>query len=74
MLEQDEYHPLTAAHDGSLRSQTFPGLWLDVRALLARDGAKVMAKLQEGLRSSEHAAFLADLKKKANAFKRTAKR
>ena len=74
MLQEDEYRPLQASQDGTIRSHVFPGLWLHVPALLARDGAKVMSKLQEGLRNSEHAAFLADLKKKANAFKRTSKR
>lgn len=64
ILEEDEYQPLPAAADGTLRSVTFPGLWLDIAALLAGDGAKVMAKLQEGLRSPEHEAFAAALKQR----------
>jgi Uma2 family endonuclease len=61
VLEEDEYHPLSPGADGILRSRVFPGLWLDTAALLAEDGAKVMAKLQEGLHSPEHAAFVANL-------------
>src|SRR5207247_10457728 len=45
VLEEDEYRPLPAAADGTLRSRILPGLWLDVRALLAGDGPTVMAKL-----------------------------
>ena len=63
VLEEDEYRPLPAADDGSLRSRAFPGLWLDPQALLTGDGAKLMAKLQEGLQSAEHAAFAAELQK-----------
>jgi Uma2 family endonuclease len=64
VLEEDEYRPLPAAADGTLRSKAFPGLWLDVHALLAGDGPKVMAKLQEGLHSAEHRAFVAELQKR----------
>lgn len=63
VLEADEYRDVPAADDGTLRSRTFPGLWLDVQALLAGDGAKLMAKLQEGLNSAEHAAFVQALKR-----------
>jgi Uma2 family endonuclease len=62
-LETDEYRPLPKAADGTLRSQTFPGLWLDVQALLTGDGAKVLATLQEGVHSTEHAVFVASLKR-----------
>jgi Uma2 family endonuclease len=64
VLEEDEYQPLSAGADGILRSRIFPGLWLDGSALLARDGARVLAKLQEGLQSAEHAAFVAELQKR----------
>jgi hypothetical protein len=39
----------------------FPGLWLDVKALLADNPAKVIATLQKGLASGEHAAFVKKL-------------
>src|SRR5205085_8776467 len=47
--------------DGVIRSAVFPGLWLDVAALLAGDYARVLAVLQQGLASSDHVAFVARL-------------
>ena len=41
-----------------IRSRTFPGLWLDVEALLKDDMAKVLAVLQQRLASPEHADFV----------------
>jgi Uma2 family endonuclease len=64
VLEEDEYRPLPPGADGLLRSRIFPGLWLAASALLARDGAKLMAILQQGLASPEHAAFVTELKKR----------
>ena len=63
MLEEDEYRPLPAEGDGILRSRIFPGLWLDKHALLAGDGPKVLTKLQEGLKSAEHEAFVKKLQR-----------
>ena len=67
VLEEDEFRPLPAEEDGTLRSRVFPGLWLDARALLAGDGPRVMAKLQEGLQSAEHAAFITETQKRRKA-------
>ena len=50
-----------APADGAYRSAAFPGLWLDAPALLAGDLARVLAVLQQGLQSSEHAAFVEQL-------------
>jgi Uma2 family endonuclease len=49
------------AADGILRSNVFPGLWLDPAALI--DGAKptVKAVLEQGLSSAEHAEFVSRL-------------
>jgi Uma2 family endonuclease len=47
--------------DGIHRSVVFPGLWLDGKALLAGDMARVLAVLQDGLKSPEHAAFVTTL-------------
>jgi Uma2 family endonuclease len=47
--------------DGVLRSEVFPGLWLDPDALLRGDGRRVMEVLQQGLATPEHAAFVAQL-------------
>ena len=40
-------------------ARSFPGLWLDVAAMLRGDLAAALACLQAGLASEEHAAFLA---------------
>ena len=41
----------------STRSEVFPGLWLDPAALLRGDLATVLAVVQRGLASPEHATF-----------------
>jgi len=42
--------------DGVIRSQVFPGLWLDVVAML--DMPQVLSVLQSGINSAEHQAFV----------------
>jgi Uma2 family endonuclease len=49
--------------DGIYRSKTFPGLWLDAEALYAGDRDRLIAVLEQGLASPEHAAFIAKLAK-----------
>jgi len=61
VLSGAAYEPLEPGADGLLRSESFPGLWLDPEALLAGDTARVLAALQQGLGSPEHAAFAARL-------------
>ena len=43
--------------EGVVRSEVFPGLWLDVDALLNDDVRRVLELLGEGLESDEHRAF-----------------
>jgi Uma2 family endonuclease len=43
---------------GILRSEVFPGLWLDAAALIRGDLSAVVAALQQGIASPEHATFL----------------
>ena len=50
--------PLCPNRQGVWRSKVFPGLWLDGPALLARDSARIIAAVQRGLASREHAAFV----------------
>jgi Uma2 family endonuclease len=64
MLEEERYVPLPPHRDGSWRSQVFPGLWLDGAALIAADGPRLMKKLQDGLKSKEHAAWVKELKQR----------
>ena len=61
VLEGDRYQLLAPDATGLWRSRIFPGLWLDGAALLAGNMPQVLARLQEGLASAEHQAFVAEL-------------
>jgi Uma2 family endonuclease len=61
VLNDGRFEPLPPSPDGSLRSTTFPGLWLDAAALVAGDLATVLAVVQQGIGSPEHADFAAQL-------------
>jgi hypothetical protein len=60
-LRGSQYDRLAPGPDGVLRSEVFPGLWLDPAALARGDLAGVLGVLQQGLASPEHAAFVAHL-------------
>jgi Uma2 family endonuclease len=47
--------------DGLYRSEVFPGLWLDPTALLTDNLDALIATLDRGLATPEHAAFVARL-------------
>jgi Uma2 family endonuclease len=47
--------------DGWFRSKAFPGLWLDPVALFADDGLALIASLDRGLATEDHANFIATL-------------
>jgi Uma2 family endonuclease len=57
-LEDGEYITLTADDSGVIKSKVFPGLWLNIDALLAGNMAQVLAVLQQGLNSDEHVEFV----------------
>ncbi len=61
VLRGGEYVDLAPAADGVLRSEVFPGLWLSIEALWANDLATMLAVLQQGLTTPDHAAFVARL-------------
>ena len=61
VLRAGQYERLPVDAEGLLRSEVFPGLWLDPAALLRGDLATVLAVVQRGLASPEHAAFVARL-------------
>ncbi len=65
VLRQGQYDRLAPTPAGVYQSEVFPGLWLDVTALVRLDIAAVMRLLQQGLASPEHAAFVALLKQRA---------
>ncbi|MBM4059628.1 MAG: hypothetical protein FJ265_00815 [Planctomycetes bacterium] len=43
--------------DGVLHSEEFPGLWIDVPALLRADGVALQAAVHAGVATADHAAF-----------------
>jgi Uma2 family endonuclease len=69
----EELHP---DRDGVYRVRVFPGLWIHGTALLAKDYGRLMATLQQGLATPEHAEFAARLAaaKAPQAGRKSAKR
>jgi hypothetical protein len=63
-LTEGEYIPIEPDENGVLRSLVFPGLWLDYSKLLSGDFSGVLAVLQAGLNSPEHAQFVKELSEK----------
>jgi Uma2 family endonuclease len=51
---------LTPDADGIIRVHTFPGLWIDVEAILTKD-PRMIAVISQGLATPEHAAFVESL-------------
>ena len=60
-LVDGEYAPLAVDEQGIVRSSVFPGLWLNVSAMLNDDLKAVLETLQQGIASAEHAAFVTRL-------------
>jgi Uma2 family endonuclease len=67
VLREGVYETLQPDEQGILRSEVFPGLWLQPAALWAGDLTTLLAALQEGLASPEHAAFVEELKARMTA-------
>jgi hypothetical protein len=61
-LRGSQYERLLPGPDAVLRSEVFPGLWLDGAALLGGDLVRVHQVLQQGLGSPEHVAFVTRLR------------
>jgi Uma2 family endonuclease len=57
VLRSGEYTALQPAPDHLLRSEVFPGLWLDAPALLRGDLAAVLQAVRQGVASPEHEEF-----------------
>jgi Uma2 family endonuclease len=66
VLRNGQFEPLSPDAEGRVKSEVFPGLWLDPAALIRGDVTTVMQILQEGLASAEHAAFVGTLRARAN--------
>jgi Uma2 family endonuclease len=60
-LQDSEYVALIPDATGIIQSQVFPGLWLDVSALVTGNMPQVLAVLQKGLNSVEHQTFAQQL-------------
>lgn len=61
ILRDGVFVPHPPGPDGIFRSEVFPGLWLDPTAFFAEDLDRLIAVLDEGLATPEHAAFAARL-------------
>lgn len=61
LLREERYQPLAPDENGRLRSEQFPGLWLDVPALLKGDLPGLFKAVDEGVITPEHARFLSCL-------------
>jgi Uma2 family endonuclease len=57
----DHFEDLPAGPDGIYRSEVFPGLWLDPKALYAEDLDRLIEVLEQGLATPEHADFVTRL-------------
>ena len=61
-LYEDEYEPLLPDADGIIYSQVFPGLNLNVPALLDGNLVQVLATVQAGVQTIEHTTFVERLR------------
>ena len=69
-IEEREFHwfhfpsgeMLKPNRRGVCRSRVFPGLWVDVPALLERDTNRLIATVRRGLASREHTSFVRRLR------------
>jgi Uma2 family endonuclease len=60
-LQDGDYISLVLDQQGVIRSQVFPGLWLDGGAMLQGNMQQVLNVLQLGINSTEHQAFVQKL-------------
>jgi Uma2 family endonuclease len=61
ILREGAYEPLAQDHDGLLKSEVFPGLWLDAGAMLDDRMDRVLETLEVGLATDAHRTFKARL-------------
>jgi Uma2 family endonuclease len=57
-LVAGKYRDLAPGENGLLRSQIFPGLWLNPSALWAGDLPALAATVRQGVATPEHAEFV----------------
>ena len=61
VLEEEVYVAIEPDEAGVIRSRVFPGLWLATEGLLDGNMTQVLAVLQQGLVTEEHAALVKQL-------------
>ena len=61
VLREGQFERLAPDADGILRSQQFPGLWLDAAAMTSGNLKRVIQVVQQGVASAEHAEFVQQL-------------
>ena len=61
VLRNGQYDRIAPGPDGISRSEVFPGLWLDVSALIANDLIRFREVARLGTASPEHSAYVARL-------------
>jgi Uma2 family endonuclease len=59
--DEGTYRQQQPSDSGILRSPFFPGLWLDVQALLAGEMQQVLSVLNSGINSAEYQTFVKQL-------------
>ena len=65
-LDGGAYRLLEPGDDGLLRSEAFPGLWLDAAALFGEDAGRFQSVAREGVGSAEHGSFVERLRQAKN--------
>ena len=60
-LRDGKYLKLQPDTENTIKSEIFPGLWLAINPLLDGNLAQVLQTLQQGLKTSEHRDFVAQL-------------
>jgi Putative restriction endonuclease len=65
VLVDGSYREILPDSKGILRSQCFPGLWLDTEAFWADDGKRMQKTLNAGLQSLAHREFAEHLKRQS---------
>ena len=61
MWTEGTYQQLSPDESGILKSPFFPGLWLDVSALLAEEMQQVLTVVNSGINSGQHQEFVEQL-------------
>ena len=67
---EGKFEAMAAGANGIYRSEVFPGLWLDPKALFGEDLNELIATLEQGLATREHREFVDRLERVERGFER----